>query len=536
MSAIPSELPSPFFAHDTANSLLAWPLDQRCAHDLWSTYGFVSIPEQAVDHNCFGEMSEVVPGVYLGPEIAIARPHQMLMHGAVLVISANSTENAYVVWEMVADTDAFDGDTVSMYDGRRMRRREVNDSIHFSTLLTEYISHFESSLKGESRAPQIRIFQRCIAADDNQFFDLSPTFMETSSLMRLVLLFRLRLEESWRGGEQCQAEMRVLPSVAGGPRLTTSITSFIRSESPQMPPSVAVHCLVGMSRSATLVLAYLMRATRAPRDELLALIKERRAIVQPNPGFMSQLLTWGACGYATVGDDTGCRELVAGILRLNQKDATFAPRATRLHQLDSLRLLLNVYIKGFRYSKERARLGLVFWGIVEAHTFFGSLDENLCSIVDILLLLLDMLREQTVSGVYVDCPGLFVCFCQIFKSIVEHGSTDGLAKLAMQLGDDSVLQLDRCGTHSMVGVFNFVEREWARVHAPLDALSLLCRAGFGSIIAVLGVSSHTITHCVDRFLGDGSMPNANTSISDDDFDFAWEPLQKYISASLSCCR
>lgn len=53
--------------------------------------------------------------------------------------------------------------------------------------------------------------------------------------------------------------------------------------------NVLVHCQVGMSRSATVVIAYLMRFKGMSRDEAYMLCKKRRPLINPNPGFWEQL-------------------------------------------------------------------------------------------------------------------------------------------------------------------------------------------------------------------------------------------------------
>ncbi|KAJ8015747.1 hypothetical protein DPEC_G00029360 [Dallia pectoralis] len=56
--------------------------------------------------------------------------------------------------------------------------------------------------------------------------------------------------------------------------------------------SVLVHCKMGVSRSASTVVAYAMKHERWPLDVALAFVKDRRPIVQPNDGFMKQLQTY----------------------------------------------------------------------------------------------------------------------------------------------------------------------------------------------------------------------------------------------------
>lgn len=50
-----------------------------------------------------------------------------------------------------------------------------------------------------------------------------------------------------------------------------------------------VHCMLGISRSSTIVIAYLMWKTHASYHESYYFVKNRRRIVAPNEGFVKQL-------------------------------------------------------------------------------------------------------------------------------------------------------------------------------------------------------------------------------------------------------
>lgn len=53
--------------------------------------------------------------------------------------------------------------------------------------------------------------------------------------------------------------------------------------------NVLVHCFAGISRSATIVIAYMMSCTDTPYETCLGLVKKERKIVKPSPSFVRQL-------------------------------------------------------------------------------------------------------------------------------------------------------------------------------------------------------------------------------------------------------
>ena len=54
---------------------------------------------------------------------------------------------------------------------------------------------------------------------------------------------------------------------------------------------VLVHCWRGISRSATIMIAYIMRSRRLQYKAALAFVKAQRPCIDPNPGFQTQLVS-----------------------------------------------------------------------------------------------------------------------------------------------------------------------------------------------------------------------------------------------------
>jgi atypical dual specificity phosphatase len=73
-------------------------------------------------------------------------------------------------------------------------------------------------------------------------------------------------------------------------------------ENLQQGKKTLVHCYVGRSRSATIILAYLMKYKQMSLREAFHYLRSRRHIIGPNFGFIKQLIAYekSLCGYTTV--------------------------------------------------------------------------------------------------------------------------------------------------------------------------------------------------------------------------------------------
>jgi protein-tyrosine phosphatase len=57
----------------------------------------------------------------------------------------------------------------------------------------------------------------------------------------------------------------------------------------QNPNKILIHCICGISRSTTILLAYLIKKYNYKPNDALNIVKKRRNIVNPNNNFMNQL-------------------------------------------------------------------------------------------------------------------------------------------------------------------------------------------------------------------------------------------------------
>lgn len=94
--------------------------------------------------------------------------------------------------------------------------------------------------------------------------------------------------------ETCEGSSYILPLTLSNMLfvLCFPFYDFISDSVKNSKGRVLVHCQAGISRSATICLAYLISRYRLRLDEAYEYVKKRRSVISPNFNFMGQLLNW----------------------------------------------------------------------------------------------------------------------------------------------------------------------------------------------------------------------------------------------------
>lgn len=76
-------------------------------------------------------------------------------------------------------------------------------------------------------------------------------------------------------------------------------------ETDDKPEAIMIHCDLGISRSPTIIVAYLMRKLRIPAIEVLEFVKSKQTTprVRPSRNFTRQLQVWEEVGYQVWEDE-----------------------------------------------------------------------------------------------------------------------------------------------------------------------------------------------------------------------------------------
>ncbi|GET89999.1 putative dual-specificity protein phosphatase, putative [Leishmania tarentolae] len=291
-------------------------------------------------------ISEVIPGLYLTCASEMTDKRKCTEMGVCLVINMCG-ENDFSKYRV------FEKDESAAYAFRRFDSLEK-----FACELNNYCRVAVGTPKA-----QRKVFVVTIPAEDTPTYRIDQHFVECAVLIEIVL----RCKES--------------PEAASEEDYTAV-------------PAVAVHCMVGVSRSASIVLAYLIKKYGVSQDDAMRLIRCTRPVVQPNPGFQRQISMWKALGTHRIVD-----EWTAKVLAVEIK--------TRSNLVEVATTMLPIILRVKTCENERQYFGSLIKNAApteaELHAVYRELRSVIAADVD--------------SEVYTDIPNYFGYVAEVVGSI-----------------------------------------------------------------------------------------------------------------------
>ncbi|RNF07295.1 putative phopshatase [Trypanosoma conorhini] len=196
-------------------------------------------------------LSKIFEGLFLTCEETVSNRRFAQSSGISLILTLNGGDYVapYRVYEYSSD----------------MQRCVYTKLTSFSEFLTRLDRYTCQEIPDEVQFR--KVFLRSVPAEDSPSYDISCHFPELCTLIELVMVNRKNMQNS-------------------------SLALH----------AMAVNCLVGVSRSVTVVAAYIMKRSGCSKDEALIMVKNARPVANPNPGFHAHLLSWGNAGYYRVVD------------------------------------------------------------------------------------------------------------------------------------------------------------------------------------------------------------------------------------------
>jgi len=104
------------------------------------------------------------------------------------------------------------------------------------------------------------------------------------------------LQLKWVGIRDCECQylLQYLPECCDF--IQAALDERARVGGGSSSPAILVHCKMGVSRSASAVIAYLMRSQQLQYKDAFNLVAKQRPIINPNLAFLRQLLSWYKIG------------------------------------------------------------------------------------------------------------------------------------------------------------------------------------------------------------------------------------------------
>jgi hypothetical protein len=291
-------------------------------------------------------ISEVIPGLFLTCESEVADKRSCIDCGNALIINMCGEPHVrkYRVYEKGA--------------GGNYEFRVFETQREFYVALNAYCQTAASVAKDARK-----VFLVTIPAEDNPTYSIDIHFLECAVLIELVLRSR---------GDSVQAE----------------------GNDYSAEPSVVVHCMVGVSRSAAIVIAYMMKKYSMSRDEAIHFIRCTRPVIQPNPGFQRQLELWESLKGFRIVDEMSAKVLSAETKtksNLLSVVSTVLPTILRVNKCDNERRFFGTLVRNASPSDD------------DLHAVYRELRSNITADVD--------------CEVYTDIPNYFGYVAEVVCSV-----------------------------------------------------------------------------------------------------------------------
>jgi atypical dual specificity phosphatase len=161
--------------------------------------------------------------------------------------------------------------------------------------ITHIISVVEKPIKFPKTAQPLKLLH--IPASDGFDTDLLSFMDQTTEFIKEAIGTNEREQEQLRGTS------------------LGSATETTDGEHPMLSDSVGenrvlVHCFAGMSRSATIVIAYLLATTPMTVGEATEFVRSKRSVIRPNYGFIEQLEQYEKRCLASTGKTATPKKMV----------------------------------------------------------------------------------------------------------------------------------------------------------------------------------------------------------------------------------
>ena len=169
--------------------------------------------------------------------------------------------------------------------------------------ITHIISVLEEPITFPSTERPLKLLH--ITASDDSNTDLLSFMDQTTEFIKEAIGTNKR--------DQGQLDLTSLSATSA----TAAAETTIDGESPMssgparaQENTVLVHCLAGMSRSATIVIAYLIATTPMTVGEATEFVRSKRKIIRPNHGFVKQLEQYERRHFVSTGKTAAVKKRV----------------------------------------------------------------------------------------------------------------------------------------------------------------------------------------------------------------------------------